>query len=121
MLRGRILLIDDHQEVGRAMQRLLTRGGYDVTVAGAGSDGLEMLNSGQWDLVLTDLFMPLVNGIDIARAALQLDPKPAVLIMSGTMESDLVPEAKALLGREPLVKPMNRSELFDAVEDALGK
>ena len=115
----RILLIDDDQEVGRALGRLLTHRGYDVVLAGSGPEGLQKLSDGPWDLVLTDLFMPEVDGLEVTRAALRLDPVPAIRIMTGTPDSDLVDDAAKLMGSPPLAKPMSSDQLYAAVEAAL--
>ncbi len=117
----RVLLVDDHREVATSFARILRVEGFDVTVTFRGEDAVEQLDSGQWDLVLTDLYMPGLTGIDVARRALSLRPKPAVVIMTATPEQDLVAPARELLGRLPLNKGTASQELVAVVRRALSE
>lgn len=119
MSEARILIVDDHQEVGRALGRLLEISGYTVEVLSDGQKAIDRLEQMPWDLLLTDLFMPRIDGVELAKKALALDDAPAVLIMTGTPQSELVPLAIELTGQHPLAKPLSRVQLLKAIEDAL--
>ena len=117
----RVLLVDDHRELGRSFARLLVAEGYEVTAVYHPREALEHLASASWDLVLTDLYMPEVTGVEVARAALELQPSPAVVIMTATPEQDLVKPARELIGRLPMNKDILPAELFATLERALAE
>ena len=78
-----ILLIDDMAGVRRAVVSMLTRAGHKVTAAETGDQGLELLNSRQFDLVITDMLMPGVDGADVLTHVSGMKRRPRVIAISG--------------------------------------
>ena len=84
MLETRILLVDDHQIIRLAVRSLLTIEGrkFNIDEADNGKEALAMINPGQYDLVITDVSMPVMNGIELTQRIMQIDPKIKVLALT---------------------------------------
>lgn len=119
---ARILLVDDNDEVRRAMGRVLSRLGHDVIPAADGRQALKALAGDPCDLVLTDINMPEMDGIELIMALREGWPKVPVIAVSG---GGLVPKELLLANAEvlgvvsTLSKPVGFDELQEAVNGAL--
>lgn len=128
-----ILVIDDERDVRIVLKEVLQREGYDVTLAVNGREGLEKLESGGADLVITDVIMPGIDGVATVENVRKSHPEMPVIVMSGggnvaPMEYEpgaistsayLASAAKAGADRT-LTKPFERQELVTAVKELLG-
>jgi signal transduction histidine kinase len=81
--KARVLIVDDETAHMRALCDTLEDQGFEAVGCGNGSAALEALRQGRFDLMLTDLMMPGLSGIDLLRAALQIDPDLVGIIMTG--------------------------------------
>ncbi len=120
---GRILLVEDEDSVRLVAERALSRQGYDVTTASDGEDGLEALRaalaSGEhFDLVLSDVVMPGLDGPSMARELRKLAPDLPVLFMSGYAESQLRSEID-ITEMHFIAKPFSVAQLGDKVGEVL--
>jgi CheY-like chemotaxis protein len=117
-----ILLIDDMAGVQSTVGRMLERGGHRVTIADDGGTGIELLNSRRFDLVVTDVLMPRVDGIEVLMFARTLPQRPPVIVISGG-DAGLPPERAVLLAKHSadavLAKPFTGGELLAAVKRVL--
>jgi CheY-like chemotaxis protein len=82
-LRGRILLVEDDPAVQRAALRSLERLGYQVRAAGTGAEALSLLQAERCDLIICDLVLPGMSGLDLVERAVQEHPQLRVLFVSG--------------------------------------
>jgi DNA-binding response OmpR family regulator len=80
---GRILLVDDEASIRLTLGAMLERTGYDVTSAESGQQAVELLERQSFDLLLTDLKMPGVNGMQVVEAARLRQPDVAVIVLTG--------------------------------------
>ncbi|MBX9582149.1 MAG: sigma-54 dependent transcriptional regulator [Gemmataceae bacterium] len=80
---GRLLVVDDEVELAKALSETLTEQGYEVTGVTSGKDGLAALESENFDVLLSDLMMPGMDGIRLLREALAIDPQLVGIIMTG--------------------------------------
>src|SRR3970282_159133 len=80
---GRLLVVDDEAELMTALREMLTRQGYEVAGFTSGREALEALREGEFDLLLTDLMMPGLDGIALLRAGLEIDPHLVGSIIPG--------------------------------------
>ncbi len=89
MSRARVLVVDDEPDMVENCARILQRGGYEVLTATDPRRGLAMLESERPDLLLTDLKMPEVDGMELLRRARELDPALPVIMITAfaTIES----------------------------------
>lgn len=97
----RILLAEDDDVMREYLTRALSRNGYDVHAAATGTAALELLESGTFDLLLSDIVMPEMDGIELAQRAQALANPPRVMFITGFAAvalhaNDSVPEARLL-------------------------
>jgi len=115
----RILIVDDEPRIGSALARAMHLMGYSAEVAGSGQEALALLGCRPYDVMVLDIFMPGMDGIEVMRHARPLCPELAIIVLTGraTLES-----AIAALKSEAvdyLLKPVTIGELATAVMQAL--
>ena len=86
----RILLIEDEPQIARFIQLELNHEGYEVTVANDGRDGLEVFKAHPFDLVLLDIMLPSLNGIEVLRRIRQLSSVPIIMLTARDSVMDKV-------------------------------
>lgn len=117
---AKILVIDDSVSVLELVEGILRGAGHEVTTADAGKKGVSILSSQPLDLVITDIFMPDLDGVEVIRTARRLRPGLCVLAMSVvTGKRGLLEAARALGAAGTLLKPFAAGELLDAVDACL--
>lgn len=80
-----VLVIDDEQLVSQMLQELLTLSGFNVETASGGHEGVQLFEKGLFDLVITDILMPGLDGHDVARHIRNSDrPHTPIIAISGT-------------------------------------
>lgn len=119
--RPLIVLVEDEELIRRLLSRVLETAGYEVVVA---ADGLAALHqfeahAGDVALLLTDLVMPGMNGLELSRAARDLQPDLPVLCMSGYSEETLRERGSEEDEVAFIEKPFAPGELTDLVEELL--
>lgn len=87
----RILLVDDEETIRLTLATLLRRRGYEVTVAPNGAAALALIDQQGFDLLLLDLLMPGLSGLEVARHARMTQPAAAILILTGSSEIEGAP------------------------------
>lgn len=119
----KILLIDDDDSMRLLLERVLKRAGYEVTSCDDGRKGLkEIRRAGSFDLIVTDIVMPEVEGIDVILQVRQENPDiPVVAISGGGRNSPhtYLQMAVKLGANVMLAKPFSNEELLLAVEGQL--
>src|SRR5919204_2851140 len=121
MAGERILVVDDERSVLDACARALTRHGYEVRAAGGGAEALELLGAETFDLLLTDVKMPDIDGLELLRRASALDPHLTVVVLTGHGTIDIAIESIKLGVRGFVLKPFTLQELAEVIADALEK
>src|SRR3989339_292781 len=88
---ARLLIIDDEKGIRTFLSYELSQRGYAVDVAADGEEGLEKIKSGHYDLVISDIMMPKVNGLQVLQVVKKTSPETEVIIMTGyaTIENSL--------------------------------
>jgi len=116
---ARILVVDDQKNMRATTALMLSHEGYAVEQAGDGGEALDRLAEGLFDLVLTDLRMEPVDGLEILKRAPELSPGIQVIFMTayGTIESAV--EAMRLGAVDYVAKPFKRDELLIRIQRAL--
>jgi LmbE family N-acetylglucosaminyl deacetylase/CheY-like chemotaxis protein len=119
---GRILVVDDDQVSGRFLARLLSeRGGFDVTHLVDPDEALKQASSQAWDLVLTDVEMPGMTGLELLQTLRKVAPGLPVVVITGHASVDYAVTALRDHADEFLQKSMPPEELIEAVSTALAK
>jgi DNA-binding response OmpR family regulator len=107
----RILVVEDDEDIAQALQRSLRMEGYEVRTAGDGAEGLEQASAFAPDLVILDLGLPKVDGIDLARTLRERDDLP-ILILTARDAVESRVEGLDAGADDYLVKPFERQELL---------
>jgi CheY-like chemotaxis protein len=113
-----ILIIDDDAAVIRTLSLILTRAGYQVSTVNSGRKGLELLTQNGFDLVLTDIIMPELDGIEAIRRIRTDHPGLRIIAMSGGGQidkADFLHMAEALGADRVLEKPVRSERLLELV------
>jgi DNA-binding NtrC family response regulator len=119
MSTGKILVVDDEDIVRTSCSRTLSPEGYDVRLAKNGAEGLKMAREERFDLVLTDLKMPDMDGIEVLRIIKEQWPETAVIIVTGYQTVDTAVKAIKLGAYDYIEKPFTPDALITAVREAL--
>lgn len=110
--RLRVLVVDDEAEAARTLSRALRGFGYDVRTADTGPDALRELQQSPVDLVVTDVDMPAMSGLELAEEVRRRFPRMPVLFVTGS-GADLDVAGSAPTAR--LAKPVRLDDLHDGV------
>jgi DNA-binding NtrC family response regulator len=114
-----VLTVDDEAVVCESIRRVLTEEGYNVTVATTASVGLDIIRKQHIDLLLLDIRMPDMDGIDFLRETRAVSPETEVIMVTGYATIDTAVEAVKLGATDYLQKPVNPARLVVAVARAL--
>lgn len=85
---GRVLVVDDELTIARAYTRTLTHAGYAVVTATDGVMAMEVVEQGGFDVVLTDVWMPGISGLDLLRRIRLRDPRAQIVVLSGAAKDE---------------------------------
>ena len=111
----RILVVDDEEAVSTALARFLRTRGYDAFPANSGDDALERIREERFQVVLCDIRMPGMSGLDVLTEALAIDSDLAVIMLTAVNEATTATTALARGAMDYLVKPVELAELERAV------
>src|SRR5580658_10097208 len=113
-----ILVVDDDQAIARALRRILEAAGYEVTVANSGAAAAEAIAQRAFDVVVSDIQMPGMTGVDLLRAIRANDLDVPVILMTGKPTIETAIEALNLGALKYLPKPSPNAVLLESVERA---
>ena len=115
---SRILVVDDDAGVRDSMERILRNAGYAVQSAATGEEGFDLARDGAFDVILSDMRMPGISGLDILRQLRDIRVDSAFIIMTGFGTVDTAVEAMKLGAVDFVQKPFFRDELLMRVRSA---
>ena len=118
-----ILTVDDSASLRQAIKIALSSEGYSVTEAADGSEGLTKADANAFDLIITDLNMPVMDGLTMIR---ELRAKPAhagvpILFLTTESDANIKAQAKAAGATGWLTKPFNADQLVGVVKKVLAR
>ena len=114
-----ILLIDDDASLRRVLEYNLLEAGYHVATASSGEEGLRLLDQASPSLVITDMKMPGMDGMQVLKAVKEHSPEMLVIIITAFGSVDIAVEAMKAGAYDYITKPFNRDELRLTVAKAL--
>jgi two-component system response regulator HydG len=120
-VRERILVVDDSQDTLEVLSRNLSGSGYRVYTARSVAEAVKLLDSETVDLVITDLKMPKISGLDLVRHVKENLPDTEVMMITGYATIEGAVEAMKTGAEEYLTKPFTDEELLSAVRHSLDK
>jgi len=118
-LMNRILLAEDDNDMRRFLAKALQNAGYDVVSFDNGRSAYERIREEPFTLLLTDIVMPEMDGIELARRATELDPELKVMFITGFAAVALNPDSNAPKEAKVLSKPFHLRDLVNEVERLL--
>ena len=118
-LPARLLVVDDARSMRELLSIVLRREGYDVTLAENGRTAVDALERGRYDLLISDIKMPDMSGVDVLRAAKRIDQDILGIMITAFASADTAIEAMRLGAHDYLSKPFDVDELKIKVRNAL--
>ncbi len=116
---GRLLVVDDEVELMNALRDTLAAQGYETAGATSGPDGLRALAEGDFDILLSDLMMPGMGGIELLRKALEIEPNLVGIIMTGQGTIQTAVEAMKSGAFDYVLKPFKLQAMLPVLERAM--
>lgn len=116
-----ILLIDDERQFVVTMAKRLRRRGFAVTEAGGGLEGLRALNRGPVDVVVLDVGMPDMDGIQVLREIKMRFPQIQVLMLTGHADMEIAISGMAMGAFDYLMKPVEFDVLVGKIREACSR
>lgn len=121
MTGSSILLIDDEKVLLEAISDDLKESGYNVTTAISGEEGLRSFKLLKHDLVIIDLKMESMDGLEVSRQIKKINPETPIMILTGYGSMETAIEALRLDLDDYVLKPVKRDDLFDKIHRCLEK
>ena len=115
---ARVLIVDDEERFRTTLNKLLAVRGLEVHNVGSGMEALEELKAKPYDVILLDVKMPGMTGIEALAEIKKINPQVEVIILTGHASVDVAVEIMRLGGYEYLLKPCPIEELMEKIEAA---
>ena len=120
-MKNRVLVVDDQKGVRRLLEELFTKGGYAVSLAIDGRDCVEKVKLSRPDIILMDMKMPVMNGLEASREVLTYDDSIPIIMMTAYGEMEVVQKALEAGVRKYITKPFDIIEIRNMVKDILAE
>jgi len=114
-----VLIIDDDDKLRKSFEKLLGEEGYGVQSAASGESGLEMIQKGIGDVVVLDMRLPGMNGLETFTAIHEIDPKLPVIMMTAYGTTETAIEATKMGAFDYILKPFDIPEMLSVIDQAL--
>lgn len=118
-MKGNILVVDDELIVLKSCERILVPEGYVVDTATSAKAAIEMLDKKQYDLIITDIKMPEMDGLEFTRQVRHKNPDINILVITGYPSQESIKEALSLRITDYLPKPFSPGHLLDVINNAV--
>jgi DNA-binding NtrC family response regulator len=119
MSKGKVLIIDDEEIVRMSCQRILVPEGYEVRTVASAKEGFGILEKDRYDVVLTDLKMPDIDGIEVLARVKKDWPEVEVIMVTGYQTIHTAVQAIKLGAFDYLEKPFTPDGIISAIEKAV--
>lgn len=111
-----ILLVDDNTIMTRTIADILDVEGYVVLTANSGEEALRIIHTGSVDILLTDVHMPGMNGVELAREAVKINPLMVIIFVTAYSNDEILKQARADGITNILDKPLNMPLLLSMLQ-----
>ena len=115
----RVLVVDDEESVRNLLQRILEGAGYQVTTAANGKEALYKVSLGETELVLLDIKMPEMSGIEVLSKLTANSPDTCAIMVTSVAETETAVEAMKLGAYDYILKPFDRDDVLQKVLEAI--
>ena len=117
----RILIVDDEETIRLALRKFLRSRGYEVEITGSGDHALEILDNESFSLMLCDVRMPGLTGVQVVPLAMEKDPNLGIIMLTAVNDAATATEVLSSGASDYLMKPVELADLQQAVDRALTK
>lgn len=117
----RILVLDDEPIVGNRLRPALAKSGYDVTAVTSGAEALRLIDETQFDIVVTDIRMEGIDGLDVLRHVRARSPRTLVIMITGFATVEVAREALTMGAFDFIAKPFKLDDLRRTILRAVAK
>jgi DNA-binding response OmpR family regulator len=114
----RILIVDDEPQIGKIFGLKLKLAGYDVVTTSNGTEAIDLIKKQEFDIVLLDVLMPEVSGLDVLESVRGFSNVPVIIF---TARTDIFEVAKRLGASDYISKPLNPEHLVEKIKTVLGE
>ncbi|NLV17365.1 MAG: response regulator [Syntrophomonadaceae bacterium] len=120
-MKNRVLVVDDQKGIRRLLEELFTKEGYAVSLANDGRDCVEKVKLSVPDIILMDMKMPNMNGLEASREVIRYNASIPIIMMTAYGEMEVVQKALEAGVRKYVTKPFDIIELRNLVEEILAE
>jgi len=106
-MEGRVLVVDDDPNVQEILREFLSAKGYEIITAGDGAEGLRRVKEERPHLILLDIQMPKMDGLEVLRQLRQIDKEVSVIMITSVNEQEIARQAIELGAFDYIVKPLD--------------
>ena len=117
--KGSVLIVDDNVSLCRTLSFVLRRKGYATTISNDGPEAIERVRERSFDMILMDIKMPLINGVETYRKIKEIRPEATVLMMTAYSVEKLVKEALEEGAHGIVYKPLDIDKVVSIIEEAM--
>ncbi len=115
----RVLIVDDEDEIRHLLVEILSQPGWQIDLARDGQEAVDLVHAHDYHVVISDLLMPHIDGMDLLQRIHQIRPKTRVILITGVGKTDWVKQALRLGAYDYVEKPFDLSEFRQVVESAV--
>lgn len=116
-----LLIVEDEDTLCESLQRVFIREGYETDIADSAEAAFRLLENKSYDLIITDIILPGISGIELVARYRQQNPEQKVIIMTAYASLETAVEALRVGAHDFLVKPVMHDEMKRMVKKALGR
>jgi DNA-binding response OmpR family regulator len=120
-MKAKIMIVDDEEAVRQSLEDILQLEGYEVTSAASGDAALDIMQEQNFDLVLLDLKMPGLDGLDVMKTIRKNSPETKIVLLTGHGSMESAIEALRQGAHDYLLKPVASRELLNSVARAIAQ
>jgi DNA-binding NtrC family response regulator len=118
-MKPKILIVDDEKAIRESVSHVLTEEGYETEIASTGKEALKYLNENDYEVMITDLKMPEMDGIDLIKESLKICPSTSVIIITAHASVESAIEALRIGAFDYILKPFDFDDLILKVQRLL--
>lgn len=120
-LTKKLLIVEDEDTLCKSLQRVFSREGYDVDVAESAESAFELFKTNSYDLIITDIILPGISGIEFLTRYKKTNPSQKVIIITAYASLEIAVEAIKAGACDFITKPLMHDEMKRVVRNALDK
>lgn len=119
MTKNRILIVDDEQNVRQLIAKVLEKEGYEILTACNGEEGLEVFQKNNIDLIISDIKMPKMNGIEFLHKVKEQEPGVGFILITAFATMETAIDAIKSGAQDYVTKPFDIKEILNAVKNTV--